>query len=96
MPVRNQLSQTDLQVLSRIAASPDGQYLLAILRKESASIDEKLRAQDAPDVYRSQGISAWLVDLVVTLEGARDKLNDLTRDRPHRPVGLQNGGAWTT
>jgi hypothetical protein len=71
------LTPEDLQFLSRFAASPEFAPLRSIFSRELASTDEKLRAVDAPDVYRYQGVSAWLVDFAATTEGARNKLQSL-------------------
>jgi len=84
--MRKPLDKTDLQVLSRINASPDGRYLLAILKQELESADDECRRLDSPAVHRSQGAAKVLVDIIATLEGARDKLEALNRPARQAPV----------
>jgi hypothetical protein len=80
-----QLTPEDLQFLSRFDASPEFAPLRSIFSRELASHDERCRSLDAPDVYRHQGVAAWLVDFAAVSERARDALNRLGPVRRPQP-----------
>lgn len=80
------LSGEQLQFLERFSKSPDGQFLLKILRAKLAERDEALRKSKGEDVYRAQGRALELDELVADLTDAHVKL---TRLLPPRPANRQ-------
>lgn len=76
------LSGEQLQFLDRFSKSPDGQFLLMILRAKLAERDEALRRASGEDVYRTQGRAVELDELIADITDAREKLN---RIRPSAP-----------
>jgi len=76
------LSGEHLQFLERLSKSPDGQFLLTILRAKLAERDEALRRTSGEDVYRTQGRALELDELIADITDASAKLN---RTRPSAP-----------
>jgi hypothetical protein len=76
------LSGEQLQFLDRFSKSPDGQFLLMILRAKLAERDEALRKASGEDVYRTQGRAVELDELIADIIDARDKLNRSMAARP--------------
>lgn len=75
------LEVSDLQFLERFSQSPDGAYLLKILRAKLAERDKALRAARGEDVYRTQGAASELDELITDITEARQRL---TRNPPTR------------
>lgn len=73
------LSSLQLQFLSRLSKSPDGQLLLQVLQAKLAESDATLRSATGEEVYRAQGRAKALADLIGDLTSASDKL---TRTSP--------------
>jgi hypothetical protein len=84
--VLTQLTDSDLQFLSRLATNPEFQPLTSLLSRELSSHDAKCRILDGPALYRSQGVSAWLVDFAATIAGATEELGRRAQDRARRPL----------
>lgn len=76
------LSGEQLQFLGRFSKSPDGQFLLTILRAKLAERDEALRKTSGEDVYRTQGRALELDELVADITDANEKLNRLRLSVP--------------
>lgn len=77
-----QFSSDQLRFLERFSQSPDGQFLLTILRAKLAERDEALRKSKGEDVYRSQGRALELDELIADIIEARKKLNLTQPPRP--------------
>lgn len=74
-----QLKQEQLQFLERLNKSPDGQFLLQILRAKQSERDAALRTTKGEDVYRAQGRALELDELVADIIEASQRL---TRIQP--------------
>jgi len=77
-----QLKHEQLQFLERLNKSPDGQFLLQILRAKQSERDAALRTTKGEDVYRAQGRALELDELVADITEASQRL---TRIRPSAP-----------
>ena len=73
------LSSTQLQFLSRLSKSPDGQLLLKVYQAKLAESDAKLRSAIGEEVYRAQGRAQAFAEMIGDLTTADDKL---TRTAP--------------
>ena len=88
------LSPTELQVLARLNASPDGVMLKEILTKRLAAHDAANRKLDGPELHRSQGRAQELALLLDDLTGAREKFESQQaseKGRARRPVTWNPG-----
>lgn len=74
-----QLKHEQLQFLERLNKSPDGQYLLQILRAKQSERNAALRTTKGEDVYRAQGRALELDELVADITEASQRL---TRTQP--------------
>ena len=79
-----QLTDPDLQFLSRLGTSPDFAALRSIIERELSSLDAKCRTLDGPALYRAQGASTWLVGLVDEISKARKTLDSRAMDPARR------------
>jgi hypothetical protein len=68
------LSGEQLQFLARLNRSPDGAYLLTVLRARLADRDAVLRKARGEDVFRAQGRADELADLIDDITKAHDQL----------------------
>jgi hypothetical protein len=73
------LDNADLQFLARLNRSPEGSYLLTVLRARLADRDATLRKARGEDVFRAQGRADELADLIGDITKAQDQL---TRNQP--------------
>lgn len=49
------LDVSQLEFLARLGKSPDGQQLLALIKKQTDDLNEKLRTLAGENLYRAQG-----------------------------------------
>lgn len=75
------LSSDDLAFLDRFSKTPDGQYLLKLLRAKLAEREQKLRTATGEEVYRNQGRALELDEMIAEVTTAQQKLT-----RNVRPV----------
>ena len=68
------LSNTQLQFLSRLSKSPDGQMLLQMFKAKLAESDLKLRSATGEEVYRAQGRAQAFAEMIDDLAKADEKL----------------------
>ncbi len=81
------LSSVELEAIRRFARSPEGRGWVQLLEKKLAESDIKMRSLTGEHLYRQQGRSLELAELLNDIEGADKVLNrqDLTaRPRPTR------------
>lgn len=82
-----QLKHEQLQFLERLNQSPEGQFLMQILRAKQSERDAALRTAKGEDVYRAQGRALELDELVADITEASQRLN---RIRPSAPRTQSN------
>ena len=88
-----QLTDPDLQFLSRFGKSPEFAPLQSLFSRELSSQDEKCRALDGPALYRAQGVAAWLVDLAKAVKGADEELQRRLETRRRQASRAASGRA---
>ena len=70
------MEELDWKALSRVAESPEGRRLVALLKAEREECRDHLeRCRDASEVASLQGQAAALAELIEKLEQARDVVN---------------------
>ena len=70
------MDEQDWKALARIAQTPDGQRLLAILKaRREDSRDQLERVPEPVQVYKLQGRTECLKDLAKELSDAREVVN---------------------
>lgn len=69
------LDSADLVFLERLERTPEGQYLLDLLRRKLAHWDARLRVATGEELIRSQGKAQALVELISDIEKARKDRN---------------------
>ena len=72
------LTTQDLDLLRRLAKTPDGKALVQILEKKLRERDEKLRSATGEELYRSQGRAQELAELLGALAEADTRLKRTT------------------
>ncbi len=71
------LTGDELATLDRVARSPDGQQLIALLQRRLAEHDAECRHADGNEIYRAQGRAQDLELLLDDLKGAGQRLKSL-------------------
>lgn len=74
MPLNNE----DLDLLRRVAKTPDGKALVLILEKKLRERDEKLRTATGEELYRAQGRAQELAELLSDIAEADTRLKRAT------------------
>jgi hypothetical protein len=82
-----QLKHEQLQFLARLHKSPDGQFLLQILRAKQSERDAALRTTKGEDVYRAQGRALELDELVADITEASQRLDRIRPSAPRTQLG---------
>lgn len=72
----------ELHAIVRTASNPDGQLILAMLKKRLDERNETLRKVDAPEVHRYQGRALELAELIRDFETARETLGKMLVPAP--------------
>jgi hypothetical protein len=78
------LTATDMQFLAALARSPFGENLRDVLRRRLADKDKACRTLDGPELYRAQGASQYIQQMLEELDEAQRKAQ--THARPIRSV----------
>lgn len=65
------LDNEQLRFLARLNKSPDGAFLLTVLRARLAERDEQLRKARGEDVFRAQGRADELADVIDLIAKAK-------------------------
>lgn len=72
------LNREDLDLLRRLAKTPDGKALVLILEKKLSERDEKLRTATGEELYRAQGRAQELAELLSDIAEADTRLKRTT------------------
>jgi hypothetical protein len=82
-----QLNNLQLQFLARFGKSPEGQLFVQLLKLKMVDCDEKLRTATGEEVYRRQGRSLELSELLTDIEDAEAVMNRSRVISKYRPTG---------
>ena len=69
------MDELDWKALARLAATPDGQRLLAILQRRREDCRDRLESADATRVPMEQGVAKTIKELMDDLNKAREVVN---------------------
>jgi hypothetical protein len=78
-----QLSSSQLGFLARLSKSPDGQFLLELLKARLAERDTALRRATGEEVHRNQGRALELSEIIADITEADERLTR-SRQTVHR------------